>query len=211
MADTKCLNGVLRRGDLVLSTADDAYGCLVGRVFNIIPLGAPDRDTDNKTDDVYVDFSGDYSDKRIMEIETAFSGLYDESKTMDDIALDYVIMDPECLIRITGTDDKTLAWLMESEENAELHAYRVLRRQSGSLKEASGNQHGMRPVSGSYYGYVDGVHKEVPFERGLFHMWGNQSTEYENGAVADTVAIVELPDGTVRTVYPNKLAFVNQE
>jgi len=208
MVNTKCPNGYLTAGDLVLSTEDDDYACLVGRVLDIIPLGSPNHNTGNTTDDVYVDFTGDYGARRVREIEETFSGLYGETKTMDDIPLDLVIMDPGCLIRITGIDDKTLALILQSSEYASFYVYDILRRQLDGPGEASPDRPGMRPVRGSYWTAVDGVRKEVAFENGLFHMWGSESTEYENGAVADTVAIVELPDGAVRTVYPNKLSFI---
>ena len=211
MVKTKCINGYITAGDIVLSTVDDDYPCLVGRVFRIEPVGSPDRVTENETDDVYVDFDSDYSVERIREIEKTFSGFYDEAKTIDDIDLDSVIMSPDCLLRITGIDDKTLDWICESEKNAIVHAYGVLRELVDNPGGAPVEQPGLRPVRGSYWTAVDSVRKEVVFENGLFHMWGSESTEYENGAVADTVAIVELPDGAVRTVYPNKLSFIRAD
>jgi len=210
MVMVKCINGYISVGDIVLSTVDDDYPCLVGRVFCIEPVGSPDRATENETDDVYVDFEGDYSDERIREIEKTFSGFFDEAKTIDDIDLDSVIMSPDCLIRITGIDDEKLDWICESETNAIIYGYRILRELVDNAGGKPVEQPGTRPVRGSYWTTVDGVRKEVTFENGLFHMWGSESAEYESGAVADTVAIVELPDGAVRTVYPNKLSFTRQ-
>lgn len=209
MPETKCLNGILREGDLVLSTVDDEdYACLVGRVLTIVPLGSPEHDTGNDTDDVHVDFTGDYGPKRIREIEATFSALFREKKTMDDVPLDYSIMSPDCLIRITGTDNETLARLRASSEFAHIYAYRVLRTQYDSLNEAIGKQPEMRRVRGIYSEYADGVRKVVQFENGLFHIWGSESVEYDNGAVTETVAIVEFPGGVVRTVSPNALSFI---
>lgn len=63
---------------------------------------------------------------------------------------------------------------------------------------------GYRRCSGFYY-------KErelVEFDCGLFHCWGHFSSEGVDGnLVADTVAIVELLDGKVIFVIPDKLKF----
>ncbi len=40
----------------------------------------------------------------------------------------------------------------------------------------------------------------------VFHMFG-QETNGEGGQ--DTVAVIELPDGTVKTVYPTHIQFVD--
>lgn len=37
----------------------------------------------------------------------------------------------------------------------------------------------------------------VEFDNGIFHQWGSNYEEYDNGAASFTVGIVELPDGTV--------------
>ena len=39
--------------------------------------------------------------------------------------------------------------------------------------------------------------EQANFEEGLFHQWGVDCEEYENGAASFTVGIVELPDGMV--------------
>ena len=56
---TICLNGALKVGDTVLSTPISEYSCLVGVVTDIHPLGSKkhDEETENYTDDVWVDFS----------------------------------------------------------------------------------------------------------------------------------------------------------
>jgi hypothetical protein len=126
---TDCVNGELRSGDLVISTPDDMYACLVGRVLEINKLGTPEHEneTDNDTDDVHVDFYSDYSPKRIAEIEALFSGLYDEKKAYDECPIDDTIMPPESLIRITGIEDEQLAELLESHDKAAAFCENALR------------------------------------------------------------------------------------
>lgn len=125
---TKCINGTIAVGDMVVSTPDDEYGCLVGRVKEIALVGTPEHDaTENDTDDVYVDFSQvDYSDKRIKEIEELFSEIYDEPRSIEECAIDEVVMDPDCLIRITDMDGAGLNNLLESGYNAACYCYGVL-------------------------------------------------------------------------------------
>jgi len=126
---TKCVNGILQAGDLVISTPDDEYACLIGRVMKINILGTPEHDeeTDNETDDVHVNFlEFGYPKKRIREIENDFCGLYSEKKDFDDCALDDVIMAPCCLIRITGIDENELNYLLQSGYNAACYCYGIL-------------------------------------------------------------------------------------
>jgi len=44
---------------------------------------------------------------------------------------------------------------------------------------------------------------------GIFHEWGIESEEFENGVGNDTYAIVELPDGTIEKVTPSAIKFVD--
>lgn len=116
----------LKPGDLVVSTPSDDYVGLVGIVLQIAPLGSEEHDTDNETDDVYVDFENDYTDFRIAEIENVFSELYCMKKEYDDLPLGEVIMDPMCLIRITDLSETAIKRLLESEANAIYYCYNVL-------------------------------------------------------------------------------------
>lgn len=43
---------------------------------------------------------------------------------------------------------------------------------------------------------------------GLFHQWANAYEEFENGAGNYTVALVETPEGTIDSVLPENLKFV---
>lgn len=43
---------------------------------------------------------------------------------------------------------------------------------------------------------------------GLFHQWGNSCTESEEGFGNFTVALVELPDGTITEVFPCNIKFI---
>lgn len=44
-------------------------------------------------------------------------------------------------------------------------------------------------------------------ESGLFHKWASTYEEFENGAGNYTVAIVELPDGSIKEVLPICIKF----
>ena len=44
---------------------------------------------------------------------------------------------------------------------------------------------------------------------GLFHRWGIESTDYDNGGCENTVAIVEDLGGYIHTVVPCNLQFIN--
>lgn len=43
---------------------------------------------------------------------------------------------------------------------------------------------------------------------GLFHQWGSEFEEFENGPGNYTVAIVELDDGVIETFQPRFVKFI---
>lgn len=43
----------------------------------------------------------------------------------------------------------------------------------------------------------------------VFHQWGAEYEEFESGPGNYTVAIVELPDGTIQTHMPNCIRFLD--
>ncbi len=208
MERTECINGILKAGDIVLSTAYDDYPCLVGRVKGIDLLGSEGHNTGNETDDVHVDFTGNYSPRRIREIEKTFAALYGEKRAFADIPLDDVIMSPASLIRITGISNSPQDWISRSEVCAAQYGCRVLTQQLMALKDLPPKPPELRPVSGSYYGLQNGAMKEISFQKGLFHLWGSVGTELDSGGITDTAAIVELPSGAVCKVYPHNLTFL---
>ena len=129
MNTTKVLNGEICSGDLVIAVPDDNYGCLIGSVIKIIPLGSPERDTDNETDDIYVNFAeADYSDERKNEIVEKMGKLYGETKSFDELSLDVVIMPPDSLIRITDINCDMYAELLKCSEAAEIYCYLIIEK-----------------------------------------------------------------------------------
>lgn len=56
---------------------------------------------------------------------------------------------------------------------------------------------------------IPGTTKWEDIEIGLanFHCWGTEYDEYESGPGNRSVAIVELPDGTIKTVPPHLVRF----
>lgn len=59
------------------------------------------------------------------------------------------------------------------------------------------------------YEYEGNVRKQVTDRyTGVFHQWGVEYEEFENGPGNYSVAIVEMPDGKVRTFPPYKIKFL---
>lgn len=48
---------------------------------------------------------------------------------------------------------------------------------------------------------------KVPDGHGMFHQWGCDYEEFENGAGNFSTAIVELPDGSVRNIPVELIVF----
>jgi len=117
---TICLNGKLIEGDLVVTAPCSDYSGLIGRVLAIYYVGTKEHDemTDNDTDDVLVDFTNNYSEKRIAEIEEQFRDLYDDDeKVFEELPIDSVVMAPSELIRIEpdSVNDRYMQILLDSD------------------------------------------------------------------------------------------------
>lgn len=69
----------------------------------------------------------------------------------------------------------------------------------------------MRKCRGKYMKYngSDGAFEQLDFEEGVFHQWGVDCEEYENGAASFTVGIVELPDGSVIMPLARWIQFID--
>ena len=129
MNTAQAINGEIRPYDWVIVTASDEYAYLVGMVSAIIPLGSPEHDTGNVTDDIHVDFMDtDYSDNRKDEIVEQMRELYGEHRPFDELPLDDVIMSPDSLIRITGIELCMFERLLESQEAAETFCNQIVER-----------------------------------------------------------------------------------
>jgi len=81
---------------------DSDYAGLKGYITEI-RTGA-DKETENETDDIYCSFDIPESKEEIRLLEKHFSDLFGEQKTIDDIALDLVIMAPEEIRRLAANE-----------------------------------------------------------------------------------------------------------
>lgn len=142
MSKTICLNGLLKVGDLVMSTPTSDYPCLVGVVTKINPVGSSEHDeeTENHTDDVWVNFDNDYSEARQAEILEAIRDLYDDdAKPYDDICWD-IIMPPGELIRVDETATGNPAFfnnILDKESVASMYAFIELYRVAAQPSEVT--------------------------------------------------------------------------
>jgi hypothetical protein len=106
---TNAINGILHIDDWVIVKPGEDYGLLIGQITAIDKFGTSEHETENPDDDVHVDFTAaNYPWERIKEIESQFSDLYAYPRTFNELPLDDVIISPDSLISLVGTDlDKT--------------------------------------------------------------------------------------------------------
>ena len=183
---TICLNGKLREGDLVVAAPSSDYNALIGRVTGIYYVGTPEHDemTENATDDVLVDFSNDYTDRRISEIEEQFRDLYeDEEKTFDELPIDSVVMAPSELLRIDveKVGNKYFESLLSSEARASEWCFSELLNFTNSQPKGT-----VYEVSVSYRLNGEEFYKEFEFN--------SECSAYES-ACEEYVGVLEKFDG----------------
>jgi rubredoxin len=126
--ETMCINRILKPGDLALLTPDNGVlPCLPGRIKAIDILGSAAHTSGNRTDDVHMDFTGDYNERRKREIIAMDASLRGLEVSFDEICLDDVIIAPSHLIGISEIEEAELLRVMDNEEDALRYAYRSLR------------------------------------------------------------------------------------
>jgi len=116
ISTTICVNGELKPGDLVVSTPEDDYPCLVGTVLSIGKAEHSERTYVN------VNFmTEEYSENRLQEIEQMLGDAYGRPTTPGiwPLDIDNLPMSPDALIRITGIGGDTLRAILDSHEAAE--------------------------------------------------------------------------------------------
>lgn len=82
-------------GERVLANDMSDYEGLYGKLLEI--RTDSDKDTDNEGPDFYCSFEVPSLDEVKKKVEKRFSELYQQQVSMDDIALDEVIMSPDML------------------------------------------------------------------------------------------------------------------
>lgn len=70
---------------------------------------------------------------------------------------------------------------------------------------------GLRPVALSGRFLEGGTWVTKDIGRGLFHCWGKEFEEFDQGACEVSVAIVELENGDVETYCANQIRFLDRE
>ena len=103
-------------GGPIIATDESEYQGLYGTITEI--RTDEDRETENDTPDIYCSFEPPVYPHEIRKLESVFSNLYGEPKTLDDISLDEVIMSPE-MIRMIPEEkpllERTYVYLVQED------------------------------------------------------------------------------------------------
>ena len=102
-------------GEEIVALNNSEYSGLFGRIVEI--RDDADKETDNKTPDIYCEFDPPLFPKDIEELEKRFSDLYKAPKKLDDITLDSVIMAPDMIKSLTEKTDGRKITIYSLEED----------------------------------------------------------------------------------------------
>lgn len=83
---------IFKIGDPIVGTPESEYGGLYGSITEI--RDGKDKETENDEPDLYCTFIPPVLPCKIKKLEKAFSNLYGQSKSLDEIGIDLVIMAP---------------------------------------------------------------------------------------------------------------------
>jgi len=130
-----CVDGkVFTIGGRISANGESEYEGLFGTIMEI--RSGADRETENDVPDIYCDFEIPASEEMLRELEARFSGLYGETKTIDDISLDCVIMSPDMLEPLDTPPGKREGIRKDMDAAADIFA-KVLQTNAGA-QEALG-------------------------------------------------------------------------
>lgn len=90
-------------GEKVFANGTSDYHGLVGHIYEI--RDGEDKETENDGPDFYCSFDAPVSPDDIKRFEQYFSDLYGTKKSLEDIALDMVIMAPEMVTPMKQIED----------------------------------------------------------------------------------------------------------
>ena len=127
-----CADGkVFTIGGRISANGESEYEGLFGTITEI--RSGADRETENDTPDIYCDFETPASEEMLRELEARFSDLYGETKTIDDISLDCVIMSPDMLEPLDTPPGKREDIRKDMDAAADIFA-QVLQMPDGDLR-----------------------------------------------------------------------------
>ena len=175
-------------GDRIVGTDASEYQGLLGSIIEI--RDGEDKETENETPDIYCSFDDPVLPYDIAELEKRFSELYQCKKTIEDIALDEVIMAPEMIETIEQADKQLTKlniylvsedWAVDGESGhsvtpcTDYHtAKRILCEKLAKELDAGciplwNDNESFRTEAGSYYYecWVDGEYSESHYEIAL--------------------------------------------
>lgn len=102
-------------GEEIVALNNSEYSGLFGRIVEI--RNGADKETDNKTPDIYCEFDPPLFPKDIEELEKRFSCLYKAPKKLDNITLDSVIMAPDMIKSVSENTDGHKITIYSLEED----------------------------------------------------------------------------------------------
>ena len=127
-----CADGkVFTIGGRISANGESEYEGLFGTITEI--RSGADRETENDVPDIYCDFEIPASEEMLRELEARFSDLYGETKTLDDISLDCVIMSPDMLEPLDTPPGKREDIRKDMDAAADIFA-QVLQMPDGDLR-----------------------------------------------------------------------------
>lgn len=89
-------------GDQIVANGESEYEELFGTITEI--RDGEDRETENDTPDIYCRFEEPVTPYETKKLEERFTDLYGTPKTIDEIALDMVIMSPEMVMTLKESE-----------------------------------------------------------------------------------------------------------
>ena len=102
-------------GEEIIGTSASMYEGLFGKIIEI-RTGA-DKETDNDAPDIYCEFDAPIFPEDIERFEDKVSLLYGKAKTLEDIALDRVIMAPEMIKSLVKNVETRTVTVFSLEED----------------------------------------------------------------------------------------------
>ena len=102
-------------GEDIVGTSESVYDGLFGNIIEI--RTDADKETDNQAPDIYCEFYALVFPEEVKRFENKVSLLYGKEKTLEDIALDRVVVAPEMIKLLTRSSETQTISVFTLEED----------------------------------------------------------------------------------------------
>lgn len=192
-------------GEKIIANSQSEYSGLIGHILEI--RDGEDKETENETPDIYCEFDVPSLPYDVKALESYFSELYGETKKVDDIPLDCVIMAPEMIDVLDAVNSRRFQvylvheeWVVKGEQSFTVEIFTDYQMAKACLNEKLQEE----LTQGPAHSWQEKDEFEVDSGSYFFKCWLDGEyceNHYKIAICQDSVQMSEVQFGTLGRIY----------